>query len=94
MRMRPCDFWRITLAEWRALVDGHLDRLESERGERAWVVSHLMNATGNYEHGVITPDSLMGKKEKSKKVKDKLQQPQMPIDELWRLVEGQGNGGS
>jgi len=52
----------MTLAEWRAAMEGYADATMGRRREQAWVVSHLLVAAG-CEPEKVTPAKLLGEKE-------------------------------
>lgn len=51
----------MTLAEWRAAVEGHAAATQQRRREQAWTVSHLLIAAG-CEPDKVTPAQLLGEK--------------------------------
>lgn len=59
--LKPWEFLRCTAEEFRALVDGANDRLRRAEEARAWVVVHLMNATGNFYKDPMTIRKLIGR---------------------------------
>jgi Phage tail assembly chaperone protein, TAC len=60
--LRPAEFWPMTLAEWRATLEGFAHREKGEMRKRAWTVSHSLIAAGcKPEH--VTVEKLLGEKE-------------------------------
>lgn len=49
----------MTMAEWRAAVDGYAAATKQRRREQAWIVSHLLIAAG-CEPDKVTPAQLLG----------------------------------
>lgn len=66
MRLTPAVFWRMTLAEWRATVDGYQQDVQRRRREQAWAVSLLMIAAG-CDADKVTPAKLLGEKESKRR---------------------------
>lgn len=66
MQIPETRFWRLTLAEWRAMLDGFEDRQRADRRARAWEVSHLLIAAG-CKPDDVTPAKLLGEKERRRK---------------------------
>jgi hypothetical protein len=70
MQLLPITFWRLTLAEWRGVLDGYSDRMKDSRRQHAWNVSHLLIAAG-CTPDKVTPAKLLGLKEpRGRKRKD------------------------
>lgn len=53
----------MTLAEWRAAVDGYAETATDRRREQAWVLSYQLIAAG-CEPDKVTPAKLLGEKVK------------------------------
>lgn len=56
----------MSLAEWRAAVDGYTEAVMDRRREQAWVLSHQLVAAG-CDAEKVTPAKLLGEKEKKPK---------------------------
>ncbi len=55
-------FWRLTLAEWRATLDGYAEKQRGEMQRTAWLASHLLIAAG-CDAGKVTVAKLLGEEE-------------------------------
>lgn len=64
--LSPAVFWRLTLAEWRAMLHGYDERQGIAMRKSAWVVSHLLIAAG-CDAEKVTIDKLLGEKERKGK---------------------------
>lgn len=64
--LKPTEFWRTTLAEWRTMLDGLHQRERGDMRKRAWELSHTLIAAGcKAEH--VTVAKLLGEPEKRKR---------------------------
>jgi hypothetical protein len=88
LQIDPQRFWRLTFAEWRALLAGYADRIKADRRSQAWVLSHLLVAAG-CDPNKVTPAKLLGEKERPRKVEP----AQPPIDEILRRLRVGGDDG-
>lgn len=78
--MTPATFWRLTLAEWRAILEGYEQRHEDTRYQQAWTVSYLLIAAG-CDAAKVTPEKLLGLKEqKTRRSKPK---PELSLNEIF-----------
>ena len=50
--LKPWEFAELTMAEFGELVEGAREREERQRELAAWIVSHLMNSSGNMKQPV------------------------------------------
>jgi hypothetical protein len=62
MQMRAPDFWRLSLAEWRAKFDGYANREQQKRRQSAWEVQHHLVAAG-MDADKVTVAKLLGEDE-------------------------------
>ena len=62
MGLKPAEFWALTLAEWRAAVEGYQQRVQAERRRAAWGLSYQLIAAG-CDADKVTPAKLLGEKE-------------------------------
>jgi hypothetical protein len=53
----------MTLAEWRAMLDGHAERERHDMRKRAWTLSHQLIAAG-CDADKVSVAKLLGEKEK------------------------------
>lgn len=95
MGLMPAVFWRLTMAEWRAMLAGYADRRKGDWRRKAWAVSYQLIAAGCEPHKV-TPAKLLGEKEK-RKPKEELSINEiferMPrIDANGKPVKAEANG--
>lgn len=49
--LTPGEFADLTLADWTALVAGHIERQHQQEELVGWAVCHLMNVSGNLKPG-------------------------------------------
>jgi hypothetical protein len=59
----------MTIAEWRAVVEGYAAKTLARRREQAWTVSHLLIAAG-CDAEKVTPAKLLGEEEKRRSIVD------------------------
>jgi hypothetical protein len=78
-KIRPSEWYTMSLAEFIPMMKAYEDLLIEEEDSRntgyAWIMSNLMNATGNYKKHIQAKDLYTSihatPEEKSVKVKDK-----------------------
>ncbi len=88
MQLMPATFWRLTLAEWRAMLDGHAERINAGMRRSAWVVSHLLIAAG-CDADKVTVAKLLGEKEprtRKSKVDDEAKRI-ADFEKMWARME-------
>ena len=71
MRLAPEIFWRMTLAEFRAAVDGHVRASRDAMRRVAWQVSHQLVAAGCDADKVSVP-RLLGEPVKELSLKQRI----------------------
>lgn len=64
--MRTADFWRMSLAEWRAALDGFADAQKQKRHQVAWQLQYLLIAAG-VEADKVTVAKLLGEDEPARR---------------------------
>ncbi len=59
--MTPSEFWALSPRDFKAVVKGAQKRIERQRFQDAWIVSHLLNVSGKTVKGQVTIAQLLGK---------------------------------
>lgn len=91
MKLKPADFWELTLTELSEMIEAHSKELqrqtEAEYYRTAWLAANLMNATGNYKQH-ITPDKLLGINARNKQARQiTLEERDRAFDELLKKFD-------
>lgn len=58
--LRPDEFWRLTVAEFRLMVAGYRQSLEAQQELLAWHAANIMNM---WSKKTITPQKLLGNRD-------------------------------
>jgi hypothetical protein len=93
LRLKPDEFWSLTLSEFTEMVDAYIqdetDRQEREYQKIAWLASNLMNAMGTLKRPV-TVDRLLGKRPIQTTRPMTPEEREKALEELKKKFESQG----